>query len=73
MIVAIELRNCSNCSHWRSAHLYPHKHGYAEAMCDKPDNAREKKLKRGSDYCQHWRKLRHLMSVPRQSGWWRQS
>jgi hypothetical protein len=42
MTVAIELRNCSSCSHWRSEHLLPHKDGHAKAMCDQPDNAREK-------------------------------
>jgi hypothetical protein len=71
MIVAIELRNCSSCSHWRSEHLLLHKDGYAEAMCDQPDNARDKTLKRGSDYCQHWHKPLHLTSAPRQPGWWR--
>jgi hypothetical protein len=49
----------------------PDKDGYAEAMCDQPEYAREKTLKRGSDYCQHWHKPRNLTSVPRQPAWWR--
>jgi hypothetical protein len=42
--------------------MVPHKGGYYEAMCDQPSDARDKQLRRGGDYCQHWHK--YIPSMP---------
>lgn len=46
-------RTCASCSHWSS---YNRKSdaGYIESICEQPDDDRDRKLKRASDYCSKW-------------------
>ncbi len=46
---------CSSCEHWH-AHTQTHKDGYLQAICQQPNDPRDQHYKRGSDYCQHWKK-----------------
>ena len=52
-----DLRTCSTCKFWGiEGHAVTVKDGYREAVCLEPKDERDRKSKRGSDYCSKWGK-----------------
>jgi len=50
------LQQCNNCKYWYRAGLTSNSDGCGEALCMQPTDARDQKMRRGSDRCQHWQK-----------------
>lgn len=52
-----DLRTCSTCKFWDiEGYAATVKDGYREAVCLEPKDERDRKSKRGGDFCSKWGK-----------------